>query len=125
MLSDHGEGRMWKQKHDAIAEKLDRLLGRVTAMALDISKLVASENRLIGDVDTLLTLAANTKAALDKASADLATAIAASDPTAIAAAQAAIDAAAATLDAEAAKVEATQTPPVGGGGSPAPTGVTA
>ena len=88
-------------------------------MALDVSKLVASENRLVADVDTLLTLAANTKAALDKASADLATALAADNAAGIAAAQAAIDAAASALDTEAAKVEATQTPPVGGV-SPAP-----
>jgi hypothetical protein len=85
---------------------------RITAMAIDVSKLVASEARLVADVDTLLTLASTTSASLVAVSEQLAAAIAANDPVALAAAQAAIDGVVTALDTESAKVEATQVPPV-------------
>jgi hypothetical protein len=89
---------------------------KVHTMAIDVSKLVASEVRLVGDVDTLLTLAANTQAQLEIISQQLADAIAANDPVAQKAVQDAIDGVVASLDTEAAKVEATQVPPVGATG---------
>ena len=88
---------------------------KVTNMALDVSKLAASEARLVGDVDTLLTLADTTSASLTAGQAQLAAAIAANDPAALAAAQTAIDAVVTSLDTESAKVEAKQVPPVGTG----------
>lgn len=89
-------------------------------MALDVSKLVASEARLVGDVDALLTLNDTTSASLTTISQQLAAAIAANDPAALAAAQAAVDAAVVALDAESAKVEARQVPPVGATGATGP-----
>ena len=99
----------------AIMDFLRQINRRITAMALDVSKLAASEARLVGDVDTLLNLASTTSASLTAVSAQLAAAIAANDPAALAAAQAAVDAVVVALDTESAKVEATQTPPVGTG----------
>lgn len=89
------------------------ILERVDTMAVDVSKLVASEVKLVADVDTLITSAQANSAKLTDISAQLAAAIAANDPAAQKAAQDAIDGVATALDAESSKVEATQTPPVG------------
>ena len=85
---------------------LETIDQRTAQMALDLSKLTASETKLVSDVDTLLAAAAATQKALDDLRAQT------NDP----AVQAALDAIAATLDAEAAKVEAAD--------SAAPTGTT-
>jgi flavoprotein len=107
---------------ERIMESLHRLHERTTAMSIDVSKLAASEARLVGDVDTLLTLASTTSASLATVSQQLAAAIAANDPAALAAAQTAIDVVVVALDTESAKVEATQVPPVGATGTTGATG---
>jgi hypothetical protein len=91
-----------------IIELLEHIHRRIDAMAVDVSKLAASDARLVADVDTLLTANAAASASLADISAKLAAANAANDPAASAAAQAAIDAVVVALDAESAKVE----PPV-------------
>ncbi len=101
---------MWftEDHYHRIMDLLEHIHRRIDAMAIDVSKLTASEARLVGDVETLLAANAAASASLADISAKLVTATAASDPAATAAAQASIDAVAAALDAESAKVE----PPV-------------
>ena len=89
---------------DRIMDVLGQIHRRVTAMAIDVSKLTAAEVQLVADVDVLL--AASTAATTQRAavSAQLAAAIAANDPAALAAAQTAVDDVTAALVAEANKV---------------------
>jgi hypothetical protein len=68
---------------------------RTTQMALDLSKVTASEEKLVADVERLLAVAADTQKALDDLRAQT------NDP----AVQNALDAITAALEAEAVRVE--------------------
>ncbi len=91
---------------------LELINTRTHIMALDLTRLTASETKLVADVETLLALVAATQ----KAVADLQAQLAAAgtpDPAVVAA----LDAISTNLDAESAKVEAVTVPPP----APAPT----
>ncbi len=90
---------------------LNQILKGVGHLMITTEALVASQARLVADVETLLTAFGKAQADLATATAALAAAIAANDPVAMAAAQAQIDAVAQALGDEAAKVEAANPAP--------------
>lgn len=89
---------------EIIHEELLDLHRKVNQMSIDISKLTASEQKLIAVVDQVLVIVGNQQSALKTLSDQLAAAIEASDPVNMAALQQAVDTMSATLDAETTKV---------------------
>ena len=69
---------------DRIMDVLGQIHRRVTAMAIDVSKLTAAEVQLVADVDVLLAASTAATTQLAAVSAQLAAAIAANDPAALA-----------------------------------------
>jgi fatty acid-binding protein DegV len=97
----------------ATAERLDgilHLLGRIShkqdLLMIDTSKLIASVSAAKGKVDSLIALATAQSTAMKDLAKQLADAIAAGDPAALAQVQADLDKAATDLDAESAAVQA-------------------
>lgn len=91
---------------EIIHEEVMDLHRKVNKMSLDISKLTASEQALIGVVEKVLVVVGNQQTALKTLSDQLAAAIAANDPVNNLALQTSIDTMAATLDTETQKVGA-------------------
>jgi len=73
---------------------------------IDTTKILAAATRATTDSAALRALVKDVKTSLDKSIADLAAAIAASDPVAMAKAQADIDSATALLDTDSTETEA-------------------
>lgn len=110
---------------EIIHEELLDLHRKVNQMSIDISKLTASEQKLIAVVDQVLVIVGNQQSALKTLSDQLAAAIAASDPINMAALQQAIDTMSATLDAETTKVGVSLAAAAAGvSGASGPSGVT-
>lgn len=91
---------------EIIHEEVMDLHRKVNKMSLDISKLTASEQALIGVVEKVLVVVGNQQTALKTLSDQLVAAIAANDPVSNLALQTSIDTMAATLDTETQKVGA-------------------
>jgi len=93
-----------------VMRRLDILSDQIDLMKesimLDTSKLLAAATRATTDSASLRALLKDVQASLVKSNADLAAALAANDPTAIAAAQADIDKAVGLLDPDSAQTEA-------------------
>lgn len=114
---------------EIIHEEVMDLHRKVTQMQVDISKLTAAEQALIGVVEQVLVVVGNQQSALKTLSDQLAAAIAANDPVGNVALQSAIDGMASTLAAETQKVgaaltAATPAAPTGTTGPSGPSGVT-
>lgn len=114
---------------EIIHEEVMDLHRKVTQMQVDISKLTAAEQALIGVVEQVLVVVGNQQSALKTLSDQLAAAIAANDPVGNVALQSAIDGMATTLAAETQKVgaaltAATPAAPTGTTGPSGPSGVT-
>src|SRR5712691_5824524 len=102
---------------DEILVRLEqRIMERINAMAIDVTKITASAQRAEAGIESVLAALAATKTQLDGVSKELAAAVAANDPAAITAAQQQLDALAAGLDAESDKIAAATQAPA----SPAP-----
>jgi hypothetical protein len=88
---------------DALADQIDLVKENIM---IDTTKILAAATRATTDSAALRALVKDVKTSLDKSIADLAAAIAASDPVAMAKAQADIDSATALLDTDSTETEA-------------------
>jgi hypothetical protein len=88
---------------DALSEQIDLAKEKIM---IDTTKILAAATRATTDSAALRALVKDVKTSLDKSIADLAAAIAASDPIATAKAQADIDQAAGLLDTDSTETEA-------------------
>lgn len=91
---------------DVAMRKLDLIVQRTDSIMIDTKKILEAATRSTTDNASLRALMRDTKTSLEKSIADLAAAIAANDPVAMAAAQKDIDDATALLDTDNAETKA-------------------
>lgn len=91
---------------DSLADQMNLMRQNQEMTMLDTQRLLAAATRATTDSASLRALLKDVQASLVKSNADLAAALAANDPTAIATAQADIDKAVALLDPDSAETEA-------------------
>jgi hypothetical protein len=91
---------------DALRSETGLIIKRQELHMIDTTKILAAATRATTDSAALRALVKDVKTSLDKSIADLAAAIAASDPVAMAKAQADIDQAAGLLDTDSTETEA-------------------
>lgn len=91
---------------DNLRDQMDLIQQNQEMIMLDTQRLLAAATRATTDSASLRALLKDVQASLVKSNADLAAAVAANDPTAIAAAQADIDKAVGLLDPDSAQTEA-------------------
>lgn len=91
---------------DALRSETGLIIKRQELIMIDTTKILAAATRATTDSAALRALVKDVKTSLDKSIADLAAAIAASDPVAMAKAQKDIDDAAGLLDTDSTETEA-------------------
>jgi len=104
------------ERMDGILHMLGKISHKQDLLMIDTSKIIAAVAAERGKVDSLIALANSQSASMKDLAAQLAAAIAANDPAAIAQVQADLDKAATDLDSESAAVQAA----LDANGNPAP-----